>query len=271
MRLFYAFSLRWFIYNAQRAALCSWTRRGCLQLASVVLLASLLLASCSNSNGGAIPTVQITSTAAPIAVAKLHWCGKPLLLFRDEGASTAGQTGAINQAPTGDQTATPTSTTNAGSQTPTTTPTSTASSPRTINDWKQVESNLDFRVYLPSTLPENTCLMSASGTIHDPILGGSFTIGYLLPDHSAISLSEAPLRSQSPSFQCSPAPASASSSSAVTSGTPVATQSAAQSLVQVCNGARGTTNIVFAVRGKTDELRKFFDALQSGVDWIPTS
>jgi len=178
-----------------------------LRLVSPVLLASVLLASCSG---------LATSTTPTTALAKLHWCGKPLLLFRDEGAGTA-------------------------------------SNPRTITDWKQVEPSLGFAVYLPATLPEHTCLTNVSGTIHDPILGGSFTIGYLLPDHSAISLAEAPLRSKNATFQCSPAPAG--------------TGSGAQSLV--CRGAHSTTNIVFAAKGRMDELQKFFDALQSGVDWIP--
>ncbi|MBV9691328.1 MAG: hypothetical protein JO202_16630 [Ktedonobacteraceae bacterium] len=212
-----------------------------LRPVSPVLLATVLLASCSGLNLAA-------STTPMTAVANLHWCGKPLLLFRDEGAGTSERVSAIHQ-----------------TVTPIAEVSSTASNPRTITDWKQVEPSLGFTVYLPATLPVHTCLTSASGTIHDPILGGSFTIGYLLPDHSAISLAEAPLRSNNATFQCSPAPVS---TNGARGETPTGTGSSAQSLV--CSGAHGTTNIVFAAKGRMDELQKFFDALQSGVDWIPS-
>ncbi|MBV8695322.1 MAG: hypothetical protein JO125_16595 [Chloroflexi bacterium] len=220
--------------------LCTvWCRS--LRLVSPVLLATVLLASCSGLNFAA-------STTPTTVLANLHWCGKPLLVFRDEGASTAERVGTVHQ------TAIPIADVS-----------STISNPRTITDWKQVEPNLGFTIYLPEALPIHTCLTSASGTIHDPILGGSFTIGYLLPDHSAISLAEAPLRSKNATFQCSPAPISANDANGETlSGANKGVQSL------VCRGAHGSTNIVFAAKGSMDELQKFFDALQPGVDWIPS-
>jgi hypothetical protein len=212
-----------------------------LRLVSPVLLASVLLASCAGLN-------VATSTTSTTALAKLHWCGKPLLLFRDEGAGTTERSGPIHQ-----------------TAVPLADVFSTTSNPRTITDWKQVEPSLGFTVYLPATLPVHTCLTSASGTVHDPILGGSFTISYLLPDHSAISLAEAPLRSKNATFQCSP---TSLSTNGATGKTLAGTGSGTQSLV--CRGAHGTTNIVFAAKGRMEELRKFFDTLQSGVDWIPS-
>lgn len=206
------------------------TRLACLSLSIGLLLVGLLLASC-DSGGGNTPGAQ--STPASTALSKLRWCDKPMIVFRDLGA-------------TGSQ----------KSATPTTTPT-------TLNDWSQVKPALGFTVYLPATLEAGTCLMSASGTLHDPIFGSSFTIGYLLPDHSSISLSQAPLRSQQTVFQCSPAANTGSSTNGGVSS-PTTTND-----VQLCSGARGTTNIVFSAHGKPAALQQFFNALQSNVEWVP--
>src|SRR5713101_6539116 len=157
--------------------------RARLYLPIFLLLASLVFVSCSGLNFGGTPAkVTPTVGSSQEALSQLHWCGKPLMIFRDEGAPPPS------------------------SVTPTATATATPSTnhPVTITDWSQVKPNLGFVVYLPESLPQNSCLVSASGTIHDPIFGGSFTIGYLLPDHSSISLAEAPVRSQSHEFQCSP-------------------------------------------------------------------
>lgn len=230
-----------------------------LSLCGFLFLASLLTACSGLSFGGnAATTTPSASTTATLD--KLNWCGKPLAIFRDEGALPALP---ATQAPAA--TATGTATT---LSTPTATPTST---PRTITDWQEVRPQLGFTVYLPASLPAGTCLVSASGTVHDPILGSSFIIGYLLPDHSALSLSEAPLRSQNTAFQCSPASAISSSggNGAAKKGTPTATSGKVP--VQICSGARNTTNIVFSAQGTTRNLQQFFQALQPNVDWVPTS
>ncbi len=75
------------------------------------------------------------------------------------------------------------------------TPGITSGPATTLTDWAQVKPLLGFTVYLPPTLPNGSCLVSASGTVHDPILGGNFVIGYILPDHSSLTLSQAPQRS----------------------------------------------------------------------------
>lgn len=241
-------------------------------------LCGLLLSSCSvfgsgggGGSGNASSTKSVTATPAALALTSLHWCGKPLQVFRDEGVPpTSTVTGTATSTATA---GTPTATTTVGTGTATATSTTVASgTPTTITDWAQVEPKLGFAVYLPATLPEGTCLTSASGTINDPIFGGSFTIGYLLPDSSSLSLSEAPLRSQNTTFQCS-ASNSSSSSSGSTKGkaTPTTTTGKPLAPLLICTGARDTTNIVFSARGTTETLQAFFNALQTHVNWIPTA
>jgi len=141
--------------------------------------------------------------------------------------------------------------------------------PTPITDWTTIKANLDFTVYLPATLPTGTCLMSASGTLHDPIFGSSFTIGFLLPDHDSLSLSEAPLRSQTSTFQCSVSATATPPDGSSQQSTP--TGNAQKAPIQLCTGAREKTNIVFSSRGNTNDLQTFFHDLQSNVNWIPAS
>ncbi len=233
-----------------------------VSLCGFLFLAGLLLTACSGLGFGGNSATTTPSASTTATLDKLNWCGKPLAIFRDEGALPAA---TATQAPAATATGTATAL-----STPSPTPTST---PRTITDWQEVRPQLGFTVYLPASLPAGTCLVSASGTVHDPILGSSFIIGYLLPDHSALSLSEAPLRSQNTAFQCSPASAISSSgangNSAAKKGTPTATSGNAP--VQICSGVRNTTNIVFSAQGTIRSLQQFFQALQPNVDWVPTS
>ncbi len=209
-------------------------------LAGCVLLASTLLASCSGLNLGGSPAPRATGKAATptpgvTALARLHWCDKPLTVFRNLAASS--------------------------------TPGVSSGNPTTIRDWNQVKSQLGFTIYLPATLPTGSCLVSASGTVRDPILGSNFVIGYMLPDHSSITLSQAPQRTQNTVFQCSPAP----STSGTKSVTPTTTPAASQEPTQFCSGTRGSTNIVFSSRDKTNALQQFFNTLQPDVDWVPAA
>ena len=222
---------------------------------ATLFLASFCFIGCSGLNLGgtsSTPTTKgataTTASLPQVALAELHWCGKPILVFRDEGAS---------------KTSIPTV-----SGTPAVTPTTSTTpipTPKTLTDWKQVEPNLGFAVFLPPTLPQGSCLISASGTIHDPTFGGIFTIGYVLPNHDAISLSEAPLASQTSTFQCSPS----SSATSGKSGTP--TPGPTTEPVQLCTGARNTTNIVFSARGPITALEQTFRALQPNIAWVPTT
>jgi len=197
-------------------------------------------------------------TPTGTGLAKLHWCGKPLMLFRDENALVS-------------TTATAGTATSAVTVTGGTLPVANGT-PTTITDWMQVKANLGFTVYLPAALPGGTCLMSASGTLRDPVFGSSLTIGFLLPNHDSISLAEAPLRSQNPAFQCSVSTnTAAASQGAKGDRIPTVTPAQPHAPIQLCTGARDTTNIVFSARGTTDALQKFYRGLQPDVNWIPAA
>lgn len=232
-------------------------RRALITIVSTVLLSSLLFAACSGFGGGgpASPTSTSTSTSSSQGLAKLHWCNKPTIIFRDEHAPVSGT-------PT---TGTPTASVTATANTPT--PTATVSGPTTVTDWSQIEPNLGFTVYLPKTLPATSCLVSASGTFHDPIFGGSFSIGYLLPDHSSVTLAEAPARSNSLSFQCSTSGNPAPQVPLASTATPTA--SATTTPLLLCTGVRSGTNIVFSARGNQATLQQFFNNLQPNMNWVP--
>jgi len=138
-----------------------------------------------------------------------------------------------------------------------------------VTDWSQIEPNLGFTVYLPAILSRTACLVSAYGTLHDPIFGGNFIIGYQLADGTPISLSEAPVRSNSSngSFQCT----SSKTVSKTPAGTPTVTASPTQVPLLLCTGARDATNVVFSAQGSEESLKQFFDALQPNVNWVPAS
>jgi hypothetical protein len=245
-----------------------------------VLLAGVLLASCSNPFASAQASPTATALPANLPLAKLKWCSnKPDMLFRDEGAVPTDTVTAT-------ATATPTTPTVTATSTPvgspTVTPTATASvtltigpgTPTTITDWNVVKADLGFTVFLPVNLPRDACLVSAQATVHDPTFGGSFLIGYLLPDHTSLTFSEAPLTSQNTSFQCNvsnSSTAQASSLSAAGTSTPQAATSPTPVPLQLCSGARNTTSIVLSARRSVAYLQQAFNALQGDVTWIPAS
>src|SRR5216683_1902932 len=247
-----------------------------LLLATFLVLSNLFLASCTSSFGGSSSSSTATATPSELAIAQLRWCGKPSMLFRDEGAVTPTTTASSTPRVTATSTTTPvtpgiTATTTVGS-TPTATVTVAPGTPRTITDWSEVEAGLGFAVYLPSTLPRGTCLVNAQATIHDPIIGGSFTIGYLLSDHSALSLSEAPLISQNTSFQCnSPSGGATQANNKPKVGTATPSSGHTQVVTFLCSGAKNTTNIVLSARGSADYVEQIFNNLQPGIAWIPAS
>ncbi len=255
----------------------SQNRLAWLLLATFLVLSNLFLASCTSSFGGSSNSSTATATPSELAIAQLRWCGKPSMLFRDEGAVTPTTTASSTPRVTATSTTTPvtpgiTATTTVGS-TPTATVTVAPRTPSTITDWSEVEAGLGFAVYLPSTLPRGTCLVNAQATIHDPIIGGSFTIGYLLSDHSALSLSEAPLISQNTAFQCNLSNgATPQANNTPKAGTPVSSPSATQGApLLLCSGVKGTTNVVMSARNSSDHLQQIFNNLQPNVSWIPAS
>ena len=231
----------------------TWMRRGrwgrVLAL-SVLLLLSVLLVACSSpfGGGGGGATTQATPspTASQVTLAKLAWCSKPLMVFRDNGAAPV----ATGTPPSGTPTAV-----------------ATTAAPKTLTDWTQVKPLLDFTTYLPTALPAGTCLVSASGIVHDAMLGSSFTIGYLLADHSAMTFSEAPLRAQGNTFECNPSATSGSGNAKTGTATATATGSG----LLLCTGARNTTHIVFSARGTTTSLQQLFATLQPDINWVPVS
>jgi hypothetical protein len=248
-------------------------------LALSALLAGVLLASCSNPFGSSQPTPTAT-LSADLPLGKLSWCSKPNVLFRDEGAvPTATATTTATTTPTATPTATAT-VTRGGSPTATATATASGSptatigpgTPTTITDWNVVKTDLGFTVFLPGSLPRGTCLVSAQATVHDPTFGGSFLIGYLLPDHTSITVSEAPLTSQNATFQCNVSNSSTtqkSSSSAAGTATSQVTASPTPIPLQLCSGAKDTTNIVLSARRSVEYLQQTFNTLRSNVSWIP--
>ncbi len=204
------------------------------------LTGSMLLASCSfagfTNAPKATPTPKPTPTPATLQLAHVPWCGKPIMVFRNLAAS--GTPGVASGPAT------------------------------TLTDWTQVKPLLGFTVYLPTMLPNGSCLVSASGTVHDPILGASFVIGYILPDHSSLTFSQAPQHAQSAKFQCNATPTMTTTTTKTVTPTPSATP---QGIVQICSGAHGSTNIVFSISGNTDTGQQFFNALQPDVNWVPAS
>jgi len=252
----------------------------CFFSAIALLLSGVLLVACSPSFSftGKQGSSSATATPSRLAISQIHWCGKPSMLFRDEGAVTP--TATASAAPGVTATATSTTTLTPGvtatgttESAATPTPAVGPGTPRTITDWSEVEAGLGFTVYLPPTLPTGTCLVNAQATIHDPIVGGSFTIAYLLPDHSALSLSEAPLISQNTTFQCNPSiGATPKATTTSVARTPVVSPTTTQGApVLLCSGAKGTTNIVMSARGSSEQLQQIFQSLQPGLSWIPAS
>jgi hypothetical protein len=251
----------------------------CFLFTTYLLLSNVFLVACSPSfSFGSSPgSPTATKSTSEVTLTQLLWCTKPSMLFRDDGAvPTATATAVLGMTPT----ATSTSTVTPGITSTATlgragTPIATVvpGTPRTITDWSEVEAGLGFTIYLPATFPAGTCLVNAQATIHDPIIGGSFTIVYLLPDHSALSLSEARLITQNTAFQCNPSNGTnPKATNTPRSGTPIASPGDTPAVpLLLCSGAKGTTNVVMSARGNSDRLQQIFQNLQPNISWIPAS
>ncbi len=218
-------------------------------LSLLLVLSGILLAACAGAGGA---NSQATATPEPVALAQLHWCSKPAMVFRDDASAVKPATGATVTTPS----------TGLGPANGT---------PVTLTNWSVVQANLGFTVFLPPTLPAGTCLLSASGTLRHPVLGSNFVITYLLADHDSITFSQAPLTSKNTVFQCSVAPDASVLNGGAQAATPTAAVSSKQDSIQLCSGARNTTDIVFSARGKTSALQQIFQSLQPNVSWIPAT
>ena len=219
------------------------SRQSSISVVCMLILLSVALVACSggaNTNSRVAPT----PTPAPVALAKLSWCGKPQEVFRDQASSSVKSSGAQTGLGAADN------------------------QPKTLTDWNVVKANLGFTLYLPQTLPAGTCLLSVSSSLRDPIFGSNFTIAYVLPNKDLLSFSQAPLSVQHTVFQCS---VSQNEAATAATGTAVAQTptAVAQDPIQMCNGARDQTSIVFANRGTTSSLQQFLQNLQPNVDWMP--
>lgn len=257
-------------------------RRIWLYLTISLLLSSFLIVSCSNPLSGGNPTPTgptVQSTSAQVALTKLSWCPSQRfhILFRDEHATPTPVASATATTTPVSGTPTPTATkgstptvTSTGTSTVTPTP-SSGGGPTTITDWSQVEPNLGFDVYLPTTLPQGTCLDPVFGTLHDPVLGGSFNISYQLPNHSAITITETPQPSSGLTLQCNPSNGSSIPKISATTLVASPTPSPSASPLLECIGVKGSTKIGFSEQGNTAALTQFFNALQPNINWVPVS
>ncbi|GCE19660.1 hypothetical protein [Dictyobacter kobayashii] len=217
-------------------------------LACMLFLFSMVISACisdSNSNNGGNAHTSAAATPAPVQLSSLGWCGKPSEIFRDQ-ASDHVQAGAKS--------------TDLGPA---------DGKPRTVTDWNTVKSDLGFTIYLPKSLPAGTCLLSVSGSLRDPIFGSNFTITYVLPGQDAMSFSQAPVRVKNITFQCTVSQGTASTANSTNTHGSASTPTAAKEPVQLCNGIRDQTNIVFSARGNTSTLQQIFQNLQPDVDWTP--
>lgn len=227
-------------------------KRSLIYLACLLFCLSLCVSACIG-DGNAKPTGGATATAtpAPAALTSFNWCGKPSEIFRDQASShvEGGTTQPTGLGPADDK-------------------------PKTVTDWNTVKQNLGFTIYLPKTLPSGSCLLSVSGSLRDPIFGSNFTITYVLPNQDAISFSQAPVRVKNIAFQCNVSQSSSSTTAKDNAGSGVKaastpTSTAAQPPIQLCNGIRDQTNIVFSARGSTATLQQLFQNLRPNIDWTP--
>lgn len=244
-----------------------WFERGCAgmsvvrrkprygRLACILAVIALVCAACSLPGGGAggaagsgkgQTPVPATPTVAAVALTQLHWCGKPTMTFRDDAAASA---------PTKPATVPPAARLGPANGTPV-----------ALTNWSVVKANLGFTIFLPATLPGDTCLLSAASTLRHALVGSNFVITYVLANHDSITFSQAPQRTAGAAFQCNPAQGLNTTSKQATP-----TPGPARDPVQLCSGTRDGTNIVFSARGTASVLQQLFQSLQPNTDWIPTT
>lgn len=203
----------------------------------VILLASIISVGCAKS----APETNIS--AQPVLLSKLPWCSnKPDEMFMDDANLITAQA---------TQTSSSVSTSEAVKGTP--------------MNWSVFKANLGFSLFLPNALPGGSCLLKPFGWVHNSTSHNSFIITYVLPDRNSLTIAQTLQSGASTPFQCfvSPDP------SDMQGATPTAKTKLTPT--QLCSGVRNTTNITFSARWTPKQMQQFFNDLQPGIDWMPTS
>lgn len=181
-----------------------------------------------------------------VSLDKIVWCNnQTVMVFTDDGAPTTPPTSLE-----GTNTATPGPTT-----------------PVVLKDWSTLKAQLGFRVFLPTGLSAGSCLLSASGSVHNPVSDSNFILTYLLPDQTSLTIAQTPQRDKQTPFQCSAMPDIPSASSDSVSGIQAGGKPTAG--IQLCAGTHGTTNITFSANWDKQKLQQFFQDLQPDKNWMP--
>jgi hypothetical protein len=186
--------------------------KGASRSLAAVVRLSLLGMALALAFAGCSSGSTSTNTAADLQLGQVPWCDKPLISFQDDGTTTQ----------------------------------------KIITDWSAVKDQLGFTPYLPTTMPNGTCLALAGGSIHNPIYGGQLSITYVLPKVGPLSFSQAPKRPNLPTAtQC--------------------IQSTQDNKTTICAGVKENTSITIASRQTATELQAVFGTLQPNVSWLPAN
>jgi hypothetical protein len=208
-----------------------------------LLLTFCLLTACSDTKpSGAKENI--------VSLDKIAWCNnQKVLLFMDDAALTAPATSLDR-----------TNTDTLGPATGT---------PVALKDWNTLKAHLGFSVFLPTGLPAGSCLLGASGSVRNAVLGSNFTLTYLLPDQTSLTITQTLQRNKKALFHCSAMPDSPSSSSSNVSSEQEERKGTPTIGVQICTGNHGTTTITFSVNWNQQKLWRFFQDLKPNENWIP--
>jgi hypothetical protein len=204
-----------------------------------IVLASVLLVECARNTSGT------NVSDKPVMLSKLLWCSnKPDGMFVDDAVLVTAQATSVS---------------------------SSVSTPGPVKgtsiSWSVFKANLGFPIFLPETLPEGSCLLKPFGWVRNATSHNSFIITYVLPDRNSLTIAQTLQSGPNTPFQCfvSPEPLD------VKGGTPTAESSTKLAPVQLCSGVRDKTNITFSARWTPKQMQQFFNDLQTGIDWTPTS
>ena len=206
--------------------------RGIILQGMLVVLA-VVLVGCNWFGGGEKQGENV------VVINRVEWCNRErTMVFTDDRAqgSTSGSAAGAS----------------------TITPIADGGTPVGIADWQSFKNELGFVVYLPQRLPAGSCLLSASGFVHNVMAGNTFTLTYLLPDRSSLTLVQSEQQGQSVALQCSTLPEMSQSAGG------------AQKIgVRLCSGTKKTTSITFSADWDGPKLLEFFQQLEADPNWLP--